>query len=523
MNQGEYFQAIESFYMERLKASLKDKFKKCSKCTNLREFTINDGSLTITCSSSCEKQTTINLNEYLNYPEMKLAIESGMNYTLNPGKFSEIFTEEEIKVYQTYIKDQQSLLSDLYKQYKQQNSLSKKQTLMKETHRERIKLKKEQSILLKKIDEELDPSKKGELRKKYLEINQKLKDDYQVLLDQNRLVNKFLITEEGSVKQSVEPKPTPKQETSTNLIPELQDAVSEDSQRNNLTMNLIVAYRDPGDGSRKSQLKMFKQQMNELFKDQTKLKIYIIEQESNRTDYASLPDLLKQEGTSMAKFNLGVLKNIGFHMASKKHNKGEYYILSDVDLLPSPELIKDYLTYPESPIHLANMGTRYNVDGSDPNFLGGVISVSKQDFEKANGYPNNFWGWGGEDNALNVRFKKNNIKVTKSTAPVIDLEKYTIKEKMAKLKQEKLKEMRKWEKLDEDKETWKENGLSNLDETYKVLKKMKKDNITHIKVYLEVNKEKQEEIEREVLDEEVIPESTLNLPDQQVAVLQNQS
>ena len=59
----------------------------------------------------------------------------------------------------------------MLKKYKQQNSLSKKETQLKETHRERIKLKKEQVVLLKKIDEEIDPSKPGELRKKYLEIN----------------------------------------------------------------------------------------------------------------------------------------------------------------------------------------------------------------------------------------------------------------------------------------------------------------------------------------------------------------
>ena len=32
MNQDEYFQAIESFYMDRLKASFKPKFRICSKC-----------------------------------------------------------------------------------------------------------------------------------------------------------------------------------------------------------------------------------------------------------------------------------------------------------------------------------------------------------------------------------------------------------------------------------------------------------------------------------------------------------
>ena len=34
------------------------------------------------------------------------------------------------------------------------------------------------------------------------------------------------------------------------------------------------------------------------------------------------------------------------------------------------------------------------MDGNDRNFLGGVISITDKDFEKANGYPNNFWGMG---------------------------------------------------------------------------------------------------------------------------------
>ena len=98
----------------------------------------------------------------------------------------------------------------------------------------------------------------------------------------------------------------------------------------------------------------------------------------------------------MAKFNLGRLKNIGFDIASKenKGNSKSYYILTDVDMLPSQELIEDYLKFPDNPIHLGNMGTRYDGDGKSITFLGGVLSVNEKDFSKTNGYPNNFWGMG---------------------------------------------------------------------------------------------------------------------------------
>ena len=123
----------------------------------------------------------------------------------------------------------------------------------------------------------------------------------------------------------------------------------------------------------------------------------------------------------MAKFNLGILKNIGFKLANDKNKDVEnsYYVLSDVDLLPSNELLKDYLKYPDTPIHLGNKGTRYL--GNADSFLGGVLSVNKEDFLKSNGYPNNFWGWGGEDDALKRRLDRNDIKIQRPEGSVSKL------------------------------------------------------------------------------------------------------
>ena len=186
-------------------------------------------------------------------------------------------------------------------------------------------------------------------------------------------------------------------------------------------------------------------------------------------------------------FSRKIPKNIGFKIAQKqsKKDKKAYYVLSDVDLIPSLELIDDYLKYPDNPIHLANKGTRYD---EGKFFLGGVLSVNEKDFEKANGYPNNFWGWGGEDNALNYRLRKNKINIEKPREPVIDLEELSLGDKLAKLKRDKTKEMRKREKLEEDKTTWKQNGLSDLEEHYTIKSRKKSQkNINHIKVELKVD------------------------------------
>jgi len=174
-----------------------------------------------------------------------------------------------------------------------------------------------------------------------------------------------------------------------------------------------------------------------------------------------------------------------------------------VDLLPSEGLIPSYLDFPKQPIHLGHRGTRYEVPpdqkgthkkgpSKERTFLGGVVSFSKSDFEKANGYPNNFWGWGGEDDALNHRLHETNLTVEQPEEPVIDLEELTLDEKLKGLKEQQAKEERKWEKIDADKQHWKTNGLSNLEGSYEILNDSPfkhYENVRHILVQLTITEE----------------------------------
>lgn len=275
---------------------------------------------------------------------------------------------------------------------------------------------------------------------------------------------------------------------------------------NNNSLSLIVAYRDPGDGSRKAQLDIFLKQMQTILETRTNYHIYIIEQESDRNDYDSLSDVYKQINSRMAKFNLGRIKNIGFQIASKdnKDVDNHYYILSDVDLIPSMDLLNEYLRYPKKPIHLANKGTRYNTDGKNIDFLGGVLSINREDFTKCNGYPNNFWGWGGEDDVLNSRLQLKNIDIDKPEESVIDLEEMTIDEKKQILKRNQYKEMQKWEKSCIDnvilyekykkhcknitnKDTYKKNGINNIKKLYTITERNDNDKVSHIKVFLTID------------------------------------
>lgn len=110
------------------------------------------------------------------------------------------------------------------------------------------------------------------------------------------------------------------------------------------------------------------------------------------------------------KFNRGLLLNIGYKISRIfLNNTYDRYIFHDVDSYPTQELFNLYSTLYEKNIHYASpyLNYKYAYD----QFMGGIIGLSKESFEKINGFPVNFWGWGGEDDALRVRMSKNNIVV----------------------------------------------------------------------------------------------------------------
>ena len=69
----------------------------------------------------------------------------------------------------------------------------------------------------------------------------------------------------------------------------------------------------------------------------------------------------------------------------------------------------------------------------------------------------------------------------------LSLKKLDLKDKLTKLKVDQTKELRKREKLDEDRSNWSQNGLSNIKDKFKITKKLKAKNITHVKVFLNVD------------------------------------
>jgi hypothetical protein len=95
-------------------------------------------------------------------------------------------------------------------------------------------------------------------------------------------------------------------------------------------------------------------------------------------------------------FNRGAMKNIAAKHAFE--DGCDYIAWHDVDMLTEPN--GDY-SYPETtPIHIATKLSKYNYGLGYDQYFGGVVLFTKEQVEKTNGYSNDYWDWGQEDDDL---------------------------------------------------------------------------------------------------------------------------
>ncbi|GAA36645.2 beta-1 4-galactosyltransferase 4 [Clonorchis sinensis] len=109
-------------------------------------------------------------------------------------------------------------------------------------------------------------------------------------------------------------------------------------------------------------------------------------------------------------FNKGKLFNSGFIEASKLFRFG-CVVLQDTDLVPINDLIP-YGCDEETSKHVIHLG----VGLDDRNYqlryaklIGGVLKMTTEQFVSVNGFSNEYWGWGQEDDDMEKRLRQRNI------------------------------------------------------------------------------------------------------------------
>ena len=149
----------------------------------------------------------------------------------------------------------------------------------------------------------------------------------------------------------------------------------------NHKLGIIVPYRD-----REQQLKRFLSHMKEYIKD-IDYEIFIVEQADDKP------------------FNRGKLLNAGYKYALDKGC--DYFVFHDVDMLPEDV---DY-SYSDKPLHLATHLQEHDYETTFFDYFGGVTMFTKKDFKTINGFSNEYWGWGFEDDDLLIRCLDSNLQL----------------------------------------------------------------------------------------------------------------
>jgi hypothetical protein len=104
-------------------------------------------------------------------------------------------------------------------------------------------------------------------------------------------------------------------------------------------------------------------------------------------------------------FNRGATKNIAAKHAIEEGC--DYIVFHDIDMIPEEGC--DY-SYPDNfPIHLATQISQMGYKLKYHEYFGGAVLFTKEQLEATNGYSNNYWDWGMEDDDLFWRCHKEGL------------------------------------------------------------------------------------------------------------------
>ena len=155
------------------------------------------------------------------------------------------------------------------------------------------------------------------------------------------------------------------------------------------TVAIIVPYRD-----RERNMRTFLYNIHPILeRQQLDYGVYIVEQNGDE------------------KFNKGRIINAAF-LEALKHYDYQCFIFHDVDLIPDDDRILYTCPEKDRPRHIGVAVEQFGYRLPYEEFFGCVTAFTTEQFKRINGFSNEFWGWGGEDDDLynRVRYYEYNIE-----------------------------------------------------------------------------------------------------------------
>ncbi|XP_050739080.1 beta-1,4-N-acetylgalactosaminyltransferase bre-4-like [Eriocheir sinensis] len=212
---------------------------------------------------------------------------------------------------------------------------------------------------------------------------------------------------------------------------------------------IIIPYRD-----RRSHLAALVHHLHPFLQRQLiEYNIYVVEQAGN------------------GPFNRGMLMNVGFTEAVKEFPY-DCILLHDVDLVPEDD--RNLYTCPQPPRHMSASISSHNYRLLYQSYFGGVSAMTADQYRAINGFSNEFWGWGGEDDDLFSRVRHQKLNISRYPG---DLGRYTmLSHKKAEPNPTRV------EVLHKGRERFKTNGLNSL--KYQILKTERRQLFTWMLVAL---------------------------------------
>ena len=97
-------------------------------------------------------------------------------------------------------------------------------------------------------------------------------------------------------------------------------------------------------------------------------------------------------------FNRGATKNIAAEWAFKEGC--DYIVWHDIDMIPEEGGGADYSYPKDAPRHIATQISQMGYELKYEEYFGGAVLFTKEQVERTNGYSNDYWDWGMEDDDL---------------------------------------------------------------------------------------------------------------------------